>query len=272
MVIFPNCKINIGLNIVGKRADGYHDLETIFYPIPVNDILEVLPGKMEDTFTQTGLEIDGAVSNNLCLKAVALVRAQFADLPPLNIHLHKAIPMGAGLGGGSSDGANMLLLLNKKFNLGMSTQMLIDLALQLGSDCPFFIINKPCFAWSRGEMLEPIDLSLAGFKLVLINPGVHINTGWAFTQLQPAAPSFSVKQLPGIERHEWRDNVVNDFQATVAFHHPIIQTIINYCYEQGATYAAMTGSGSTCYALFPATIALPTFTPFAEYWIKHISL
>jgi len=272
MVIFPNCKINIGLNIVGKRADGFHDLETIFYPVPVTDILEVLPGNTQDHFTQTGFTIDGPASNNLCLKAVELVRSQFPDLPALNIHLHKAIPMGAGLGGGSSDGAHMLLLLNKKYNLSMSTQMLIDMSLQLGSDCPFFIINKPCFAWSRGEMMEPIDVSLTGFQIMLINPGIHVNTSWAFTQLQPKASPFSLKEIQGLDLNAWRRQVVNDFQQPVAAYHPIIQSIINYCYEHGASYSSMTGSGSTCYALFQAGKALPSFQPFANCWIKTLPL
>jgi 4-diphosphocytidyl-2-C-methyl-D-erythritol kinase len=272
MVEFPNCKINIGLNIVGKRADGFHDLETVFYPVPVHDILEVLPSHLEDHFTQTGLKIEGPSSNNLCMKAVALVRAQFPDLPPVNIHLHKAIPMGAGLGGGSGNGAHMLLLLNKKFNLGLSTQQLIDLALQIGSDCPFFIINKPCFAWSRGEMMEPVDLSLKGYQLVLINPGVHINTGWAFTQLQPKATKFSLKEITNIQPESWKQCIINDFQQPVAAHHPIIAAIINYCYEHGAIYASMTGSGSTCFALFQAGKALPSFHLFTNCWMKTMVL
>jgi 4-diphosphocytidyl-2-C-methyl-D-erythritol kinase len=272
MVIFPNCKINIGLNIVAKRADGFHDLETIFYPVPVQDILEVLPSITTDQFTQTGLTIDGPSSNNLCVKALALVRAQFPDLPPLNIHLHKAIPMGAGLGGGSSDGAHMLLLLNKKFNLGLSTQQLIDMALQLGSDCPFFIINKACFAWSRGEMMEPIDLSLKGYQLALINPGVHVNTGWAFTQLHPKASEFSLKEMTSIQPDAWKQHIINDFQQPVAAHHPIIESILNYCYQHGAVYASMTGSGSTCFALFQAGKMLPTFQPFTNCWKKTMVL
>lgn len=206
------------------------------------------------------------------MKAVALVKAQFSDLPPLNIHLHKTIPMGAGLGGGSSNGAHMLLLLNKKFNLGMSTQQLIDMALQLGSDCPFFIINQPCFAWSRGEMMEPVDVSLKGYQLVLINPGVHINTGWAFTQLKPKASTFSLKEITSIQPEVWKQFIINDFQEAVAAHHPIIDSIINYCYQHGAEYASMTGSGSTCFALFQADKALPSFQSFDHCWIKILAL
>ncbi|HSC53090.1 MAG TPA: 4-(cytidine 5'-diphospho)-2-C-methyl-D-erythritol kinase [Phnomibacter sp.] len=272
MVIFPNCKINIGLNIVGKRADGFHDLETIFYPVPIHDILEVLPSTHGDQFTQTGTPIEGPGSNNLCVKALQLVRAAFPTLPAVHIHLHKAIPMGAGLGGGSSDGAHMLLLLNKKFNLAMSTQMMLDMALELGSDCPFFILNQPCFAWGRGEMMEPVELSLKGIQLVLINPGIHVNTGWAFSQIQPAAPAFSLKEITGIERKEWPAKIINDFQQPIAAQHSPIQQIVDYCYTHGASFAAMTGSGSTCFALFDAGFALPTFAPFARYWIKTLVL
>ena len=272
MVIFPNCKINIGLNIVRKRSDGYHDLETIFFPVPLYDALEVISTGHEDSFSQTGLPIAGDASGNLCVKALQLVRSQFPDLPAVKLHLHKAIPMGAGLGGGSSDGAHTLLLLNKKFSLGLSTSTLIEMALQLGSDCPFFIENKTCFAWSRGEMMEPLELDLKGFTLLLINPGIHVSTPWAFSQITPRLPEFSLKELSSFPLERWKELVVNDFQEPVAKHHPAIDSIIQTCYGAGALYAAMSGSGSTCFALFKPGVSIPEIPAFQSYWVKQINL
>lgn len=272
MLIFPNCKINIGLNIVGKRGDGYHDLETVFFPVPLHDALEVITSNTEDSFSQSGVPIAGDTSNNLCVKALHLISSQFPELPALKIHLHKAIPMGAGLGGGSSDGAHTLLLLDKKFHLGLSKSALIEMALQLGSDCPFFIENKPCFAWSRGEMMEPLELDLNGYSLLLINPGIHVSTPWAFSQITPQSPLFSLRELPALPVEEWKNSVVNDFQAPVAKHYPIIQSIIEQCYAAGALYAAMSGSGSTCFAFFPKGISIPEIPAFQQFWVKQINL
>jgi 4-diphosphocytidyl-2-C-methyl-D-erythritol kinase len=272
MVIFPNCKINIGLNIVRKRGDGYHDLETVFLPVPLHDALEVITSGTEDSFSQSGIPIAGDASNNLCVKALHLIRSQFPDLPAVKLHLHKAIPMGAGLGGGSSDGAHTLVLHNKKFNLGLSKSTLLEMALLLGSDCPFFIENQACFAWSRGEMMESIGLDLKGCTLLLINPGIHISTPWAFSQITPQTPTFSLKELPAIPFDEWKNIVVNDFQEPVAKHHPAIHSIIQTCYAAGAWYAAMSGSGSTCFALFTPGFSVPEIPDFQPYWVKHINL
>lgn len=271
MVIFPNCKINIGLNIVRKRGDGYHDIETVFYPIPVYDVLEVVQ-QHDDAFVQTGLSIDGDSSNNLCVKALQLVRSIHPDLPTLKMHLHKNIPMGAGLGGGSSDGAHTLLLLNKKFGLGLSQSKLIEMALQLGSDCPFFILNQPCFAWSRGEMMEPLSLPLSGYQLVLINPGIHVNTGWAFKQILPQPPAFSLQEIATLPVKEWKNVVKNDFEKQVGLAHPTIANIVEYAYTHQAVYAAMSGSGSTCFALFEPGQELPDFSSFSHFWMRKIKL
>ena len=272
MVIFPNCKINIGLNIVRKRGDGYHDLETVFYPVPLHDALEVVVAGGQDQFTQSGLAISGPASSNLCVKALHLLRREFPDIPPVQLHLHKAIPMGAGLGGGSSDGAHTLLLLNRKFNLGLGTEKLVALALELGSDCPFFILNQPCYAWSRGEMMEPLALPLQHATLVLINPGIHVNTGWAFSQITPTPSQFPLTELPQLPLMDWKDKVVNDFQAAVAAHHPVITQLVAHCYAHGAFYAAMSGSGSTCYGLFAAGSPLPNFSAFPGAWVKAVPL
>ncbi|HEX2683264.1 MAG TPA: 4-(cytidine 5'-diphospho)-2-C-methyl-D-erythritol kinase, partial [Ferruginibacter sp.] len=179
MIVFPNCKINLGLHILDKRHDGFHNLETGFYPIPFNDALEIIPGTALEINT-SGFVVDGKAEDNLCMRAYQLLKNEFPELSPVRIHLHKAIPMGAGLGGGSADAAYMLKLLNERFQLGLSTEQLINYSLQLGSDAPFFIINKPCFATGRGEILEEIAVDLSKYRIIIINPGIHINTGWAF--------------------------------------------------------------------------------------------
>lgn len=190
MIVFPNCKINLGLHILRKRTDGFHDLETIFYPLPVTDALEVLPAATL-TFASSGIAVPGNEADNLCLKAFHLLLQDFPHIQPVNIHLHKHIPIGAGLGGGSADAAFMLQLLNQKFQLGLTTDALVAYAAQLGSDCPFFILNKPCFATGRGEVMEPVELDLSGYSFLLVHPGIHVNTGWAFRQLTPKQPDYS---------------------------------------------------------------------------------
>lgn len=257
MVVFPNCKINIGLNILDKRADGFHNLETVFIPVPLKDSLEIIRAKenAEDVIlTQSGLPVDGDLDNNLCVKAYHLLKKDFPQLPAIQMHLHKAIPMGAGLGGGSADAAFTLQLLNDKFHLGLTIEQLISYSLMLGSDCPFFIINQPCYATGRGEKLEPLDISLAGYRLVLINPGIHINTGWAFTQLknEPAANRRSKNLYQQIQQpvQNWRNSISNDFETAVFAIHPQLKAIKEMLYAKGAVYAAMSGSGSTLYGLF----------------------
>lgn len=272
MLSFPNCKINLGLQILNKREDGYHNLATVFYPLPLKDALEVVrrddgetlsevegsAGVIERsrengvTFSSTGLPIAGDTTNNLCVKAYNLLQKDFPSLPPVLMHLHKAIPMGAGLGGGSADGAFALKLLNEKFQLGLSTQQLIDYALQLGSDCPFFIINKPCFATGRGEVMEEVELDLSAYKFAIVNPGIHVNTGWAFAQLNLSGRSEhpDPKQIIQQPISSWKDQLINDFEEPVCKAHPEIATIKQELYNAGAVYASMTGSGSTVFGMF----------------------
>jgi 4-diphosphocytidyl-2-C-methyl-D-erythritol kinase len=278
MVVFPNCKLNIGLNILEKRDDGFHNLETIFYPVPLTDALEVIRAN-DDTgdvlFSQTGNHIGGNIQDNLCVKAWHFLKKDFPQLPAIQMHLHKAIPMGAGLGGGSADGAFAIKLLNEKFNLGLSNSQLISYSLQLGSDCPFFIINQPCYASGRGERLQPVELSLAGYQLVLINPGIHINTGGAFAQLknEPASNRLSKGLLQAIQQPiaQWKHSVSNDFEATVFAAHPPIQQIKETLYRQGAVYAAMSGSGSSVYGLFDHYFDADGLFPDA-WFVKSILL
>ncbi|MBL0183963.1 MAG: 4-(cytidine 5'-diphospho)-2-C-methyl-D-erythritol kinase [Chitinophagaceae bacterium] len=253
MIVFPNCKINLGLHILSKRDDGFHDLETVFCPINFTEALEVIsnPASHSDTeFTATGLKVDGSPSDNLCIKAYQLLKKDIPQLAAVKIHLHKTIPTGAGLGGGSADAAFMLKLLNDKFKLNLSTPELLNYALQLGSDCPFFIINKPCFATGRGESLEEISLDLSPYKIVLINPNLHVNTGWAFSQISPAMPKRNLKEIVGQPIATWKEELKNDFEEAVSAAHPRIKLIKEYLYRQGAIYAAMSGSGSTVFGIF----------------------
>lgn len=249
MVVFPNCKINLGLNVVRKRTDGYHDIETVFYPVGLKDALEVIRST-ELRLNLTGLPVDGKEENNLCMKAYHLLKKDFPGLPPVNIHLHKAIPMGAGVGGGSADGAFMLTLLNRKFQLQLSEEKLISYALNLGSDCPFFVINKPCLASGRGENLTPIQLDLSSYKIVLVNPAIHVSTKEAFSKLSPAILAKSIQQIIQQPITTWKDELKNDFEESVFQLHPAIAEVKQQLYAMGAVYAAMSGSGSSVYGIF----------------------
>ena len=255
VVVFPNCKINLGLNIVSKRTDGYHNLETVFYPIAITDALEIITAEKSTiensiTFFSSGLIVDGDIENNLCVKAYHLLKKDFPQLPSVKMHLHKAIPMGAGLGGGSADAAFTLMLLNKKFELNLSKEQLINYALQLGSDCPFFIINKPCFATGRGEVVEEISLDRSAYKLVIVNPGIHINTGWAFEQIKPKQPKFSSKEIVLQPLQNWKGKLVNDFEVPALSYYPALKELKENLYKCGALYASMSGSGSSFYGIF----------------------
>ena len=255
MILFPNCKINLGLNILHKRTDGYHALETVFYPLPLSDALEVVTMSRQESsphlpFTMSGLDIEGNPGSNLCLKAYRLLKNDHPTLPWVRMHLHKVIPSGAGLGGGSADAAFTLLLLNKKFNLGLSQQKLIEYALILGSDCPFFVLNKPCFAQGRGEQLEPLDLDLSGFRVIIINPGIHINTSNAFMRIQPGHSGNSLRETIQHPVSQWKEIITNDFEKVIFQQYPILSQIKTNLYEAGAVYASMSGSGSTIFGLF----------------------
>jgi 4-diphosphocytidyl-2-C-methyl-D-erythritol kinase len=266
MLVFPNCKLNLGLRILNKREDGFHNLETVFYPLAINDALEIISSSGSDLeFSQTGLTVDVNESDNICIKACHLLTKDFPKLPGLKMHLHKTIPMGAGLGGGSADGAFTLQLLNTKFQLHLTQQQLINYALQLGSDCPFFIINQPCFATGRGEILEPVALDLSKYKIAIVNPGIHVNTGWAFTALANSIKENQTIQQPSLKQiitqpiSEWKDHLKNDFELPVFAAHPTIEKIKTELYNMGALYAAMSGSGSTVFGIFEQVVSLNSF-------------
>ncbi len=253
MVSFPNCKINIGLNILSKRKDGYHDLQTIFYPIDLKDPLEIIETDAcakDVTFSSSGLKINGTEEDNLCMKAFRLVKKDFPALPSIKMHLHKTIPIGAGLGGGSADAAFALQLINKKFSLKLHKEQLLQYALQLGSDCPFFMVNTACYATGRGEILEPFSLDLSGYSILLVNPGIHINTAQAFSAISIAENKTNLKDLVSMPVWEWKNCISNDFEKSVFQEHPQISAIKNELYSLGALYASMSGSGSSVYGIF----------------------
>jgi 4-diphosphocytidyl-2-C-methyl-D-erythritol kinase len=253
MLSFPNCKINLGLRVLRRREDGYHELETVFYPLPVKDALETIRSE-ELAFIPTGLAIPGDPSTNLCMKAWQLLKKDFPQLPPVHIHLHKHIPMGAGLGGGSADGAFALVQLDKQFRLGLSIERLMMYAAQLGSDCPFFILNTACLGRGRGEELRPIDLDLSSYSLALVNPGVHIGTAWAFSQITPSEKGRSILEIIQSPVSVWKGHLINDFEAPVLRSYPELRKIKEILYDAGAIYASMTGSGSSFFGIFEKEI------------------
>jgi 4-diphosphocytidyl-2-C-methyl-D-erythritol kinase len=252
MIVFPNCKINLGLYITGKRADGYHDIETIFFPVPLYDLLEIIPahGQTGCQLHQTGLSIEAAPDNNLCVKAYQLLKKDFSSLPAITTYLHKQIPAGAGLGGGSADGAFMLQLLATRFQLPLNKEQLKQYALQLGSDCPFFIENKPMLATGRGEHMRPVSPLLKGWHLVLILPGLHVSTQEAFMGCTPKPLADPIESIIEQPVTTWRDKLINQFEETVFLKHPRLAHIKQLLYDQGAAYASMSGTGSTVYGLF----------------------
>lgn len=259
MLVFPNAKINLGLNITEKRLDGYHNLETIFYPIPVQDALEVNilnRGKEKYRLHQAGLEITGETENNLVVKAYKLLDDKF-DLPPIDIHLFKHIPSGAGLGGGSADAAFMLKLLNEKFNIGITEKELEEYAASLGADCAFFIKNEPTYAEGIGNIFSPVSLSLKGYQIWLVKPDIFVSTREAFAQIKPHRPDISLKEIAQLPIREWKERMVNDFEESVFPQFPAIAEIKEEMYMQGAVYASMSGSGSSVYGIFEADTIIP---------------
>ena len=253
MVLFPNCKINLGLNIISKREDGYHNLETVFYPLNITDALEIIPNQTSDPaieFSASGIQINGATENNLCVKACLLLKKDFPGLPPVQIHLHKGVPAGAGLGAGSADAAFTLKLLNDKFDLKLTTSQLIAYAAQVGSDCAFFIINKTCYATGKGEQLEPFELDLSAYKFVIVNPGIHISTGQAFLSARPSEHEGTIKEIVRSPVEKWKNELSNDFEQVIFKQYPSIAAVKDDLYAAGAIYASMTGSGSSVYGIF----------------------
>ena len=260
MICFPNAKINLGLNIVSKRSDGYHNLETIFYPIGLKDALEITPAKLDVPFRfmQSGIPIQGNPDDNLVIKAYNLF-AEHINISPIDIHLLKAIPFGAGLGGGSSDAAFMLNLLNKTFSSGLSVEDISNMAAKIGADCPFFIYNKPAFATGIGDKLELIELNLSNYYFVLVKPDFSVPTKDAYSMITPTIPELSLKEIVKKPISEWKNQMINDFELPVFKKYPKIKKIKEQLYDLGAIYSSMSGSGSSVYAFFehPVEVSLP---------------
>jgi len=248
MICFPHVKINLGLYVTNKRSDGFHDIQTLFYPIPYHDILEIVPADKPALYL-SGQALEGAADSNSCWKAYRLLQNDY-DLPPVAIYLHKLIPAGAGLGGGSSDATHTLLMLNRLFELLLSDEQLLDYAAQLGSDCAFFTQTQPMLAEGRGELLRPVKLSLNGYYLLLVFPGVHISTAEAYAGISPKAPQYALETTIHLPVEEWRQQLSNDFEEHIFRKYPLLGEIKTTLYNKGAVYAAMSGSGSTVFGLF----------------------
>lgn len=251
----PIAKINLGLNIVGRRPDGYHDLETVFYPIPLHDELDVeeLPaGRGPWKLTITGAAVEGDPSRNLVVRAYEAV-ARLYELPPVHIRLHKRIPMQAGLGGGSSDAAFMVRLLNERYSLGMTAERMEAVALGLGADCPFFIRCRPCYAEGVGERMTAVPLDLSGWTLKVVSPGVAVSTREAFSRVEVRRPAVCCRDIVAGPVESWRGRLENDFERSVFALHPELAAIKQRLYDEGAVYASMSGSGSSVFGVFEGT-------------------
>ena len=255
MVVFPNAKINLGLNVVERRPDGYHNIETVFYPIGLSDVLEVEPSETcsDYSFSSSGIQLDGDPEDNLIVRAYHLLRSGY-EFPAVDISLVKQIPFGAGLGGGSSDAAFMLKTLNKLFELKITPRRMEKLAAMLGADCPVFIKNKPVFATGIGDVFTPLKLSLKGCFLLLVKPDIHVSTPDAYSLVVPEKPETSLSELIQRPMEEWKYCIKNDFEKSVFAKHPAIRTIKEELYSMGAVYASMSGSGSSVYGIFDAAI------------------
>ena len=274
MVAFPPGKINLGLYITEKRTDGYHNLETIFLRVDLRDAIECVPAAPDQSepvrITLSGIPIAGNATDNLCVKAWHLLQQHFPTLPKVQMHLQKHIPMGAGMGGGSSDGSYMLQLLAKQFNLPATPSLLDKLALELGSDCPFFLTNTPCFAKGRGEQLIPVEVPLKDYWVLLLHPGIAISTAQAFAHIQPQPVTESLPQLIQYPIAEWKNRIHNQFENTVFKAHPSLADYKQQLYHLGALYASLTGSGSTLYGIFPPESAKPETSALMvdTHWVK----
>lgn len=271
MITFPNCKINLGLNIVSKRPDGYHNLETIFYPLKgLNDALELTPSSdNESHLIQSGDAIDCEPEKNLVMKALRLMEKEAGNVNFCqNVHLEKAIPSGAGLGGGSADATFMLLMLNDMFKLNISENRLIELAKSLGADCPFFVKNKPVYAEGIGEIMTDVECELSDKHFIVVKPNIHVSTKEAFSGIKPKTPEISVKEIIKRPIEEWKNLLKNDFEDSIFPLYPAIQKIKEDLYSNGAIYAQMSGSGSAVFGIFdkPTTISMSN----KEYKIYNV--
>ena len=262
MIVFPIAKVNLGLNIVRRRPDGYHDLETVFYPVPICDALEVLP--MDDSFPSdvdcdlkiTNMTIEGDEQSNLVVRAYRQLKADYPQMGRVHVHLYKHIPTQAGMGGGSSDCAYMIRLLNMMFSLGMDEAQMMEHAARLGADCAFFILSKPAYAEGIGQRLVPISLDLKGWQMVVVKPDIPVSTKEAFKLVSPRKPLVNCRDIVLQPVDTWRELLSNDFENSVFAQYPAIGAIKEELYSMGAVYAAMSGSGSAVFGLFRQPVSL----------------
>lgn len=270
MISFPNCKINIGLNIKSKRSDGFHNIETIFYPINLTDVLEIIPtDNKKFDFNISGISVQGNKMNNLCVQAYNLLAKEY-KIPSVKIHLHKNIPSGAGLGGGSSDAAYTLTMLDKLFSLNLTKEKLRELSTSLGSDCAFFIENTPCIAYEKGDVMEKINLDLKNYHIIIIKPEINVNTAQTYKNVSVNDNFDSLKDLINNPIDNWKENIINDFEKNIFKVYPEIEKIKHFLYQKGALYSSMSGSGSAVYGIFKEKINFGNFFP--GYFFKQIDL
>lgn len=263
MLLFPNAKINLGLHIINKRKDGYHNLETVFVPVPWTDILEVVPNLGKNIkFKSSGLAIPGSQQDNFIVKAFHAIQKQY-NIGGVDVHLHKNIPIGGGLGGGSSDVAFFIKSLNQLFQLGMNEYEMKNAVMPYGSDCPFFIDNIPQLGTGIGTTLEPLAINLSGYWIMLVAPNVHVSTAQAYANVTPKIPEMGLRELLLKPINEWQKLVVNDFEDSVFVQFPEVLAVKKTLLHAGAIYASMSGSGATCYGIFKEkpTLSFPLNYP-----------
>ncbi len=268
MICFPNAKINLGLNIIEKRSDNFHNIETVFYPIDWADALEIIetPNTHSDfNLILSGLTIEGNIEDNLLYKAYHLIK-KLKSLPNITVYLHKALPMGAGLGGGSADAAFFINLLNQQFKLDLSETERLEIARPLGSDCAFFIHNKPVFAQEKGDVFNPINIDLSNYYIAVIYPNVHSNTKDAYSLVTPNKPLRSITEIIKQPIETWKNDLINDFEKSIFSKYPVVEKTKNELYNYEAIYASMSGSGSAVFGLFDKTPVIKGIDHF-PHWI-----
>ena len=272
MIFFPNCKINLGLSIVAKRNDGFHEIKSVFYPVELCDALEIRPSdEVESRFELTGLDIGESNSeDNLCMKALRLLQNDYPQIKNVNMHLHKTIPAFAGLGGGSSDAVSTLRLLDYLYSLSLSKDELLKYATSLGSDCAFFVENSPMYVSGRGEKMQKTDLNLKGKWVVLVKPELRISTKEAYSCVCPKQTELNYEKLPEIS--SWKEVLKNDFEDSLFPKSPILAQIKQMLYDNGALYASLSGSGATVFGIFEKEIDLERIKQADDTFIWQVIL
>ncbi len=266
MICFPNCKINLGLRIKEKRPDGYHNIETILFPVFLADALEIIVSQdRSSAFSVTGLNIPGDKQQNLCLRACYLMYEKY-EIPPVKIHLHKRIPMGSGLGGGSSNAAFTIKLLNDLLGLKLTNKQMHNLASEIGSDCAYFIENIPLFAYGKGDKFQKVKFSLKNFYIVLVKTPVHVDTATAYANITPSNHKYPVKEIVQLPVQKWKKYMLNDFEEYVFEKYPEISDVKRELYKQAAVYASLSGSGSAVYGIFRTPVNLRELFPDYFTW------